>query len=251
MMNRIIWHHTGGPHTPTADDLAAYHGVIDGDGQLHNGRHPIAANEPGKKLIAGQYAAHCLHLNSGSIGRAIGALGGAVWASPFTSTKWPVKPIQVDAMIADSARLCIQYGIIPDRRTTLSHAEVEITLGVDQKNKWDFDYPPRGGPGARDPIAIGDELRAELRRAISQMHGSVANLTQPITPPKLRQGDTGADIRRLQQILGLTTDGVFGPITRTAVVAFQRSRELLPDGVVGPMTWAALASLPPLNPIPR
>jgi N-acetylmuramoyl-L-alanine amidase len=40
----------------------------------------------------------------------------------------------------------------------------------------------------------------------------------------------------------LSTDGIFGPITEAAVIAFQRSRNLNPDGVVGPLTWGALFS---------
>lgn len=237
-MNRIIWHHSGGPHRPTADDLHAYHRLIDGDGVVHQGQHGIEANDPSRPLVTGRYAAHCRNLNSGSIGVAICAMAGAAWARPYDST--PVKSVQVDALIKETARLCILYDIEPDRRTVLSHAEVEITLGVDQAAKWDFDYWPRGGPGARDPIAIGDELRAELRCAIS---GTRDVMTLPVTTPRplLRQGSTGEHVRALQGALAVTVDGIFGPATRAAVVAFQRRRELLPDGIVGRMTWAALA----------
>lgn len=243
MMNRIIWHHSGGPYAPTADDLEAYHRTIDGDGKLHLGRHPISANAPGRKLLPGRYAAHCLDLNGGSIGPAINALGGknTTWADPFGSTAFPVKPVQVDALIADSARLCIEYGIVPDRRFTLSHAEVEITLGIKQRNKWDFDYPPRGGPGRRDPVAIGDDLRAELVRAIAR-HGGRMPEPPASSRPNLSQGSKGAVVSELQTLLrGLTVDGHFGPATRAAVVRFQHINELLPDGIVGRMTWAALA----------
>lgn len=39
---------------------------------------------------------------------------------------------------------------------------------------------------------------------------------------------------------GLAVDGDFGPKTRAAVIAFQRSRNLAPDGIVGSRTEAAL-----------
>ena len=60
-----------------------------------------------------------------------------------------------------------------------------------------------------------------------------------------KTGSTGPQTELLQ--LGLTRaghelkkDGVFGPLTRSAVVSFQRRAGLEPDGVAGPLTWAAL-----------
>ncbi|WP_283176812.1 peptidoglycan-binding domain-containing protein [Gemmobacter sp. 24YEA27] len=238
MMNRIIGHHTGGAYFPNATDLVAYHRLIDGDGQPHDGKHPISANAPGRALTAGTYAAHCLNLNSGSIGVSICAMANADWGKPASWTH-PVKPAQVDAFVQEMARLCRIYGIPVTRRTVLSHAEVEITLGVKQKNKWDFDYPLRG-TGPRDPIAIGDELRREV---------GIALLGQPVPPPSpsarpiLRQGATGPDVREVQAALGVVADGIFGPRTRAALIDFQSRRQLLPDGICGAMTWAAISTM--------
>lgn len=233
-MNRITWHHTGGGYAPSAVDLKAYHRLIDGDGQVRDGTHSISANAPGRKLVAGQYAAHTLHLNSGNIGLSLCSMAGGKWGSPRASKAFP-RPAQIDALIRETAELCRQFGIQPSRQHTLSHAEVEPTLGVKQKQKWDFDYQIRDVTG-RDPVAIGDELRQELAL---QLRGQII-APPPAARPVLQQGATGADVLALQRALSLTADGVFGPKTRAAVVAFQKKRDLLPDGVVSRMTWAAL-----------
>ncbi len=59
-------------------------------------------------------------------------------------------------------------------------------------------------------------------------------------PPILRRGSSGAAVRKLQGLLGVEVDGVFGGDTSTAVQAWQRAHGLDVDGVVGPATWASL-----------
>lgn len=234
MMNRIVWHHTGGGYQPGAADRRAYHRLVNGEGQAVNGLHPIEANAPGRKLTAGTYAAHTRNLNSGAIGVSVCAMAGAQWADPRGTPAFP-KPAQIDALIADTAALCREFGIVPTRATVLSHAEVEITLSVKQAGKWDFDYPILKAV-TRDPVAIGDELRAEVVRKM----GGIAVQKPPTILPTLRRGNSGEEVRLVQRSLGIAADGAFGPQTHAAVVAFQKSRSLLPDGVVGRMTWAAL-----------
>jgi hypothetical protein len=58
--------------------------------------------------------------------------------------------------------------------------------------------------------------------------------------PTLRRGASGELVRQLQQRLGLSADGSFGPRTEAAVRQFQRGHGMVADGIVGPRTWAAL-----------
>lgn len=72
-----------------------------------------------------------------------------------------------------------------------------------------------------------------------------ADAASPSVPPErsrppIRVGDSGEDVAFLQELLRVTPDGDFGPGTKAAVIAFQRSRKLAADGVVGAATWAAL-----------
>lgn len=66
--------------------------------------------------------------------------------------------------------------------------------------------------------------------------------------PMLRQGNTGEAVRAAQFLLNgrgasvgkWGADGEFGPMTKEAVLAFQRRCDLEADGIIGPETWAAL-----------
>ena len=51
-----------------------------------------------------------------------------------------------------------------------------------------------------------------------------------------QEGDNGPTIKIIQQVLNIYDDGIFGPATRRAVVAFQKKHGLDVDGVVGPKT---------------
>lgn len=59
----------------------------------------------------------------------------------------------------------------------------------------------------------------------------------------LWQGKRGDDIEALQAILNMPTDGIFDPITKTAVIKFQISQGLIGDGIVGSLTRAKLNGL--------
>lgn len=65
--------------------------------------------------------------------------------------------------------------------------------------------------------------------------------------PVLSEGDSGQAVTNVQNALvkhgflkASDVDGDFGPTTKGAVVAFQKSRGLVADGIVGARTWEAL-----------
>jgi peptidoglycan hydrolase-like protein with peptidoglycan-binding domain len=67
--------------------------------------------------------------------------------------------------------------------------------------------------------------------------GAVAQDAAAPQAPGVQSADT---VRALQQKLGVSADGVYGPKTRAAVKRFQRAHGLVADGVAGPRTLAAL-----------
>jgi peptidoglycan hydrolase-like protein with peptidoglycan-binding domain len=56
----------------------------------------------------------------------------------------------------------------------------------------------------------------------------------------LKRGLKGAPVKRLQERLGITADGDFGPGTEKAVRSFQEANGLAVDGIAGPDTFTAM-----------
>lgn len=63
----------------------------------------------------------------------------------------------------------------------------------------------------------------------------------------IRKGSRGNEVLTLQKALTKATnyfkgaiDGIFGIVTETSVMKFQKEKGLVIDGIVGPKTWAAL-----------
>ena len=56
----------------------------------------------------------------------------------------------------------------------------------------------------------------------------------------LKVGSEGADVKKLQEKLGVESIGKFGPKTEAAVKAWQKANGLKDDGIVGDATWSKL-----------
>lgn len=156
-MIRIVVHWTAGTNACSALDKEHYHFIRDGSGQLHRGDHTVDDNV---NTSDDDYAAHTRLTNIGAIGYSLCGMAGAI-ESPFNAGKFPIKQSQWDGMIGDLAQLCRFYGIPATPKYLLTHAEVQSTLGRQQRGKWDiarlpFDLTVKGAK------AVGDKMRAEV-----------------------------------------------------------------------------------------
>ncbi len=154
-ITRIHWHWTGGGHEPNATDLKAYHALINGEGKIRWPVDPTTSRS------------HTLNANGGAIGLSICAMAGAD-ERPLIWGRAPITPAQVSALVRETARLCRTYDIPISRWSTLSHAEIQPTLGITQKSKWDITVLP-GMTATADPIAVGDRLRDLAARELSAL----------------------------------------------------------------------------------
>ena len=74
--------------------------------------------------------------------------------------------------------------------------------------------------------------------------GSAAGGATASSEVIVKRGHRGPAVRQIQRKLGITADGVFGPLTERAVRRFQRRRGLVADGIVGPITRGSLGLAP-------
>jgi peptidoglycan hydrolase-like protein with peptidoglycan-binding domain len=75
------------------------------------------------------------------------------------------------------------------------------------------------------------------------------NPARPALWPVCQRGDRHPVVKKLQQLLGLSADGIFGPATEGNVRRFQASRRIKADGQVGAGTWTALLAKLPADPL--
>lgn len=120
---------------------------------------------------------------------------------------------------------------------------------------------PAPGPARRDAKAAGEKsLGLHDRRSRSPRRKSAPAIHRfgprgaAVRMPQFKQGGSGPSIKKIQTLLnarssaGLVVDGMFGPRTREAVIAYQRAVHLRPDGIVGIQTLASLAFADPKEP---
>lgn len=114
-----------------------------------------------------------------------------------------------------------------------------------------FNLTPDGvvGPATWYQITLVNNAVRNLAELVAE--GITLEEVSRDLPTALTEGMRGPNIRLLQFYLStigtynpevpvIDIDGIFGPNTRNAVIAFQQFAGLTQDGIVGPNTWNAL-----------
>lgn len=119
---------------------------------------------------------------------------------------------------------------------------------TDDVNGTGLGWHGMGGDAWGHPFCPGTPI---VQQRPSIVKAAVAYVSQPPTwlnltqargagasRPVLRIGASGTAVAAVQRQLGIADDGVFGPDTQAALIAFQAAHGLEADGIVGPQTYA-------------
>jgi N-acetylmuramoyl-L-alanine amidase len=154
-LHRVHWHWTVGWHKPNPADRKHYHAIFTGEGEevlLHDW----------DKLLA-----HTLKANTGAIGLSLCGMVGAN-ERPFDHGPEPITEAALAALAVRTAKLCVQFDIPVSRWSTLSHSEIQPSLAIPQRQKWDINFLP-GMTKPTDPITAGDTIRAMVRKELVRL----------------------------------------------------------------------------------
>jgi hypothetical protein len=139
---RIILHWTGGPHRANSVDRKAYHYVVEHDGNVVQGVHPVAHNM--RTLTDDHYAHHTGGFNSFSVGVSFAGMMDSVSAARPGPA--PLKPGQVMAGLRFVAECCDAWSLDPRDPDKVFHHreawELHRVKGKVNHQKMDITFLP-------------------------------------------------------------------------------------------------------------
>lgn len=148
------------------------------------------------------------------------------------------------------AQVLFEDGLKPEDNVTVrSHYQISQQWPHDTDHTDPIDYLKKWGKTWEDLVNLVtkyyNEFVGEGKNAptdgIKSVRGNAPTTTAPQTV--FKEGDSGPEVKQIQQMLGLPAhecDGVFGPITTAAVKGFQTAHHITADGIVGPVTMGLL-----------
>jgi peptidoglycan hydrolase-like protein with peptidoglycan-binding domain len=165
-----------------------------------------------------QPGAHCREqgMNYRSLGVCL--VGGDPWKG-FDNKLCPLPEEQYNKLVELCTRLCIKHKI--SNRNIYFHRN----------------FAPKPCPGyGINREMLRDDVNSRLFKEPPWENDDPFATERRV----LGFGDRGRDVMWVQDKLGVETDGIFGPNTKSAVMEFQKEHGLIVDGIVGPQTWGDL-----------
>lgn len=162
----VVWHWTAGAQGFISLEKNAYNYLFSTDGNTIQGNHTIAEQvmyDWRKK----RGASHTKSMNTGWVGCSVDAMAGSKQKNPMVWGSNPITWEGIDAMLETTAEICKEYDVPMSPWSTLTHAEVQPTLGVKQRWKWDYTVLPGDINGFQNPRKIGDMLRQRMKEKYS------------------------------------------------------------------------------------
>lgn len=148
---------------------------------------------------------------------------------------------------------CTSIGIECRPECTDRDFETVVELVADIYKKYGVlpikghrDFMATSCPGRWYPRLAELKKKAEVmaRMSAKSSGGTTAKEVKPDAKPVFKKRTTAEAVKAAQQWLGVTADGIWGPITNAAVTkAFQRRIGAEVDGIPGPETKSKLGSV--------
>ena len=178
-------------------------------------------------------------------------------AAAFNRWRDAARGAGIDLTLTDSYRNFDQQVDLKRRKPTLSATPgksvhgwgfaVDLSIGMPPKpfGQSVYRWLQDNGPGIGWHLGRPKDEPWHWVYRGSQDGASVTTSTSTSTSAsaELVLGASGERVVALQQALGITADGDFGPQTEAAVKAFQQRSGLEADGRVGPKTWAKVLAV--------
>lgn len=160
-MKRITIHWTCGTYTPNSCDLLHYHFLIDGNGNIINGKYTPEDNINCKD---GKYAAHTGGGNTNNIGVALcGMHGYEVNKAIRKLGSYPLRKLQFDSLYILVANICKKYDIAVNEDNVLTHYEFGLKHpNTTSKGKIDINFIPHM-PNLQAK-EVGNYIRENIRK---------------------------------------------------------------------------------------
>ena len=117
----------------------------------------------------------------------------------------------------------------------------ELSLALARSKREIARNPLRLPKARRASVSILTAAITSLTPSLALAHSGSSSAAARGQRLTLTMGDRGSQVRKLQRLLHIEADGIFGRGTLRAVRLFQRSHALTADGIVGLLTWKALS----------